>query len=325
VSPTTRRRAFGIALVVVSACSFGSGGLFAQPVYDAGVGWQVLSAWRFGFGALLAWLWLLAWPGRRARLRTAARRAVLVSLLLGVLYVGNSGTYFAGLETVPVSLASLIVYTYPAIVAVMSLRFGRRLDGRVAWFALALALVGVILAVGGIPEAEMPPLSGLALIVVSPFIYSIWIVLSARLSGERREGVGDEADDGADAAVATALIMTGTAATYWLSGLALGQPLAPSQIPAAAWPGLIGVGVVATFVAIQTFYAGAQRVGAAQASLISTVEPLWTISLAAILFGEVLQPVQILGGALIIAGVLVSQVGPGVAALARPRIRLADE
>ena len=39
------------------------------------------------------------------------------------------------------SLAALIVYIYPALVAVMSLRFGRRLEGRRAWFALALALV----------------------------------------------------------------------------------------------------------------------------------------------------------------------------------------
>jgi drug/metabolite transporter (DMT)-like permease len=320
-----RRHVVGIVLVLVSACAFGSGGLFAQPVYDSGVGWQTLSAWRFGFGALCAWLWCLSWRERRRGLRLLDRRAVVVAVGLGILYTGNSGTYYAGLETVPVSLAALIVYIYPAVVAVLSLRYGRRLEGRRAWFALALALVGVAFALGGIPSGELPPITGLALIVVSPLIYSVWIVLSARLAGERRESVGGDVDGGADAAAATALMMTGTAATYWLTGALTGAPLAPASIPSAAWPGLVGVGVVATFIAIQGFYAGAQRVGAAQAALISTIEPFWTITLAALLFGESLAPLQILGGALIILGVLIAQAPVEAFSSIRPGVRLADE
>jgi drug/metabolite transporter (DMT)-like permease len=320
-----RRHLVGIVLVLVSACAFGSGGLFAQPVYDTGVGWQTLSAWRFGFGALCAWLWCLAWADRRRGLRLLNRRTVGVAVALGILYTGNSGTYYAGLETVPVSLAALIVYIYPAVVAVLSLRFGLRLEGRRAWFALGLALVGVALALGGIPDDALPPITGLILIVVSPLIYSVWIILSARLAGERKETVGDAGDGGADAAAATALMMTGTAVTYWVTGFANGQPLAPSEIPSAAWPGLVGVGVVATFVAIQTFYAGAKRVGAAQAALVSTIEPFYTIALAAILFGESLAPVQLAGGALIILGVLIAQAPAEAFSSIRPGVRLADE
>lgn len=320
-----RRRAFGIVLVLVSACSFGSGGLFAHPVYEAGVGWQVLSAWRFGFGALLAWGWLVASAERRRGLRLVDRRTAVVAVALGVLYVGNSGTYYAGLETVPVGLAALIVYVYPAVVAVMTLRFGRRLSGRRPWFALGLALVGVVLALGGVPAGTMPPLAGVALIVASPLIYSVWIVLAARLSGERRDGVGDERADGADAAAATALMMTATAAVYWLSGLAFGLPITPDRIPAVAWPGLVGVGVIATFIAIQAFYAGARRIGAAQAALVSTIEPAWTIALAALLFGQTLAPIQLAGGALIIIGVIIAQAPPEAFSSIRPGVRMADE
>jgi drug/metabolite transporter (DMT)-like permease len=320
-----RRHTVGIALVLISACSFGSGGLFAQPVYEQGVGWHVLSAWRFGLGALLAWLWVLAWPDRRRGLRLLDRRTTLVAVALGILYTANSGTYYAGLEDVPVSLASLIVYIYPAIVAVIALRVGRRLEGRRPWFALALALVGVALAVGGIPEGTRPPLGALALIVASPIIYSIWIVLSARLAGERRESLGRDAEDGADAAAATALMMTATAGTYWLGAVVSGAPVMPDRIPATAWPGLIGVGVIATFIAIQTFYAGARRIGAAQAALVSTIEPIWTIVLAAILFGQTLGPTQLLGGAFIIVGVLIAQAPPETFSSIRPSVRLADE
>jgi len=191
-----RRRALGVALVLLSACAFGSGALFAKPAYEAGVGWHVLSSWRFLFGASLAWLWLLAWPAHRQALRSLDRRLVIGSLALGVLYVGNSATYFAGLETVDASLAALIVYIYPALVAVLTLRFGRRLRGARAWGALGLALVGVVLAVGGIDTTDAPPLDGVLLVIVSPVIYAIWIVLAARLSGERGEA-GEAGSGGA--------------------------------------------------------------------------------------------------------------------------------
>lgn len=318
-----RSVAIGIALTVVSAFGFGSGALFAKPVYAAGVGWHVLMAWRFLIGASLAWAWVAFSPSARRGLRRMDRRAVLVAVALGVLYTGNSSTYFAGLETVSASLAALIVYIYPALVAVLSLRFGRRLEGRRAWGALGLALAGVALAVGNIDAAETPPVSGLLLMVASPVIYSVWIVLAARLSGEGRAGVGQGADAGADPTAAGALMLTATAVTFWLSALALGRPVLPAEIPGAAWGGMAGVGIVSTFVAVQAFYAGAHRIGAARASIVSTVEPIWTIVLANLLLGEVLGPLQLVGGAMILAGVVIAQSGP--TAVPPSELRLADE
>jgi drug/metabolite transporter (DMT)-like permease len=322
-----RGLALGVALTVVSAFGFGSGSLFAQPVYAADVDWHVLMAWRFLIGASLSWLWIAFRPGARAALRRMDRRAVAVSIGLGVLYTGNSATYFAGLETVSASLAALIVYIYPAVVAVISLQVGQPLRGRRAWGALALALLGVALAVGNIDPNAAPPIEGLILMVASPLIYSVWIVLAARLSGEDREGVGNEARSDAretvDPTAAGAIMLTATAATYWISALALSRPVLPSQIPEAAWLGIAGVGVVSTFIAVQAFYAGAHRIGAARAALVSTVEPIWTIVLASLLFAESLGPLQLVGGAMILAGVVIAQTGSG--RLKASELRIADE
>ena len=271
---------------------------------------MTLSAWRFLFGAGLTWAFLLASADRRRALRSLERRAVIAGLLLGVMYVGNSGTYYASLETVSPSLAALVVYLYPAIVAVLSIRFAHRLHGRRAWIALGIALVGVVLAVGGIDPNDAPPVSGLALAFASCFIYAAWVILAARISGERRERVAAASGQSGSATVTVAIIMTATASVYWAAALATGRPVLPGAIPSDAWPGLVGVGVGATFIAIQTFYAGALRVGAAQASLISTAEPIWTIVLAAILFSVALTPIQLVGGALILAGVVIAQTGP---------------
>jgi drug/metabolite transporter (DMT)-like permease len=319
-----RERALGVALIVISACGFGSGALLAKPIYGAGVDWLVLLSWRFLIAAVASWVWLLAWPDHRRALRRLSRRRVMVLVLLGIFFLGNSGTYFAGLETVPASLAALIVYIYPALVAVMSIRFARRLQGRRAWGALAIATVGVTLAVGAIPAGTAPPLDGLLLVVASPVIYAVWIILAARLGGERASAPGPEKPDAsvppydsetspdADAtepAPVAAIMVTATAVGWWVIAIALGRPVYPAQIPSEAWLPLLGVGFFATAVAIQAFYAGARRIGAAQASLVSTVEPVYTIVLASILFGEMLAPVQLLGGAMVIAGVVVAQTG----------------
>jgi drug/metabolite transporter (DMT)-like permease len=319
-----RQRLVGVGLVLVSAASFGSGALFAKPVYAAGVDWLTLLAWRFLIGASLSWIWLAMSATRRAGLLRLSRRRILVALGLGVLYLGNSGTYYAGLETVSASLAALIVFIYPAIVAVLSLRVGHRLVGRRPWVALAMALAGTALALGGIPAGAVPPLSGLIAVIASPIIYAVWIVLSARLSGETSERVGGEADDGADTAAATALMMVATAVGFWALAIATRRPVLPTDVPGAAWPGIVGIGLVSTFVAIQTFYEGTKRVGAAQASLISTFEPVWTITLAALLFGETLGPLQLVGGAFVIGGVLLAQTAPST--LGRgSTLRVADE
>ncbi len=319
-----RRYWIGITLTVVSAFGFGSGALFAKPVYAVGVDWHTLMAWRFLFGAGLSWALLAATAGGRARVRRLDRRSLVVSVLLGILYTGNSGSYFAALETVSASLGALIVYIYPALVAVMSLRVGQKLEGRRAWGALGLTLVGAALAVGNIDAASPPPVSGLMLMLASPVIYAVWIVLAARLSGERRSGVGRDAQTAADPLAAGAVMMTATAATFWISALAVGRRVLPGQIPPSAWGGMLGVGVVATFIAIQAFYGGAHRIGAARASLVSTVEPVWTIVLAGLIYGERLGPLQLVGGAMILVGVIIAQTQPSAAASAS-ELRLADE
>ena len=118
-------RTVGVLLVIASACGYGSGALLAKPVYTAGVDWLTLLFWRFLIAAAVSWVWLAASSANRAALRRLPRRRVMVLIGLGIFFVANSGTYYAALETVPASLAALIVYLYPALVAVLTLRFGR--------------------------------------------------------------------------------------------------------------------------------------------------------------------------------------------------------
>jgi drug/metabolite transporter (DMT)-like permease len=309
-----RRTVAGIALIVVSAAGYATGSVLAAPIYATGLDWLTLVEWRFLIGATLGWTWVLVSGERRAAVVRMPRPALLVALALGALFTGNAGTYYAGLETVPAALAGVLVYTYPVIVAVLSLRFATRLPGRRPWIALGLAVAGSALALGGIDVATAPPIEGLLLVWASALIYSVWIILSARLSGERRDRLGSDAPQATqpvgDAAVTTAVMMSATALVYAVAGVVVGRPLDPGRVPSEAWPLLAGVGFVASFLAIQTFYAGARRIGAAKAALISTVEPPIIVVLSFIFLGQTLTPIQLVGAALILIGVIVAQTAP---------------
>lgn len=302
-----RTRLFGIALVAAAAVGYGSGGLFASPAYAAGADWLTVMAWRFGIAVALSWGLVAMRPTARAALRGLSPRAVAVTLLLGAMLVLHSGTYYAAIETVPLSLAGLITAIYPPAVAILAVWIGRPLEGRRAWMALGLTVAGMVLAVGGIETAEMPPLAGLLLAISAPVFYAFWIVLTARHSGETREITGAESLRPTDALATGALLLTGTAGTYWAVALVIGHPVLPADVPADAWPGILGVAISAGFVGPQAFYAGAKRIGGAQAALVFTVEPLYTIIAAGIVLGEVLTIMQWAGAVLIIAGVVLSQ------------------
>mgnify|MGYP000654465388 CR=1 FL=1 len=308
------QRALGVGLVLVAGIGFASGSIFATLSYEQGIGWLTLMAWRFMVGAAAAWVWVVISARRRAAVRATPRRQVLVALALGALYTGNAGTYYAGIETIPAALAGVLVYLYPIFVALLSLRFATRLAGRRPWFALGLALVGVVLALGGFDVSAGIPWGGLLLILASAAIYSVWIVLSARLSGERRDRLGSEAPAASapahDAAVTTAIMMLASAAVFAVLATLGGSPPHPRAVPAATWPYLLGIGLIASFLAIQTLYAGAKRIGAAQAALISTTEPVFIVLMAFVILDQRLGPIQLVGAACILLAVVIAQTGP---------------
>jgi drug/metabolite transporter (DMT)-like permease len=265
--------------------------------------------WRFAFATLVSWIWLAAQPRALASLRELDRRTVARLLLTGAFFIVNASVYYAAIERIDISLVALLMSVYPALVAVVSLRLGYRFEGRLAWGSLAIVILGTALTIGGIrPNTDQ---GGIVLALLSPVAYGVYIVLTAWMAGERPGQTADMRSRGKGAEVsppvAGAIMMTGTWLATLTLGLAAREPLLPTQIPASAWPGLVGIGVFAAAIAIQAFYASAARIGAAQASLMATVEPIVVIFLGITFLGEAFAPIRVVGAAVVLTGVLLAQ------------------
>jgi drug/metabolite transporter (DMT)-like permease len=234
-----------------------------------------------------------------------ARRDLGIALGLGAIgYSAQTGCYFSALDRLDASLLALLVYTFPAIVTVAAIVLGReRASARTAG-SLVLASCGLVLVLAGAGAGTLDP-SGTVLGLTAALIYSAFILTS--------EGVAERLGP----LVLSTLVCSGAAPTLTAAS-ALGGDLRLGDLSATGFGWIACIAVVSTVGAISLFFAGLKRVGATTASIVSTAEPLTTVLLAFVVFGESLGTVQLLGGALVLSGVVLLSARR---ARARPSVR----
>jgi drug/metabolite transporter (DMT)-like permease len=288
-----RMRSPGTLLCLGSAAAFGAMAVFGKLAYGDGATVGTLLAVRFVLAAALFWALVLA-GGAAQEVRALAGRDIGVGLVMGGCgYALQAGCYFAALERIDASLLSLLLYTFPAIVAGAAVALGReRMDGR-RLAALGLAFGGLGLVVAGAGAGALDPL-GAALGLGAAVVYSTYILVSDGIVARVRPRV------------LSALVCTGAAASLTVGSALLGE-LRPGELTAAGWGWLACLAVVSTVASIGLFFAGLRRVGPTTASILATVEPLVTVLLAFLVFGETLGVVQVVGGGFVLAAVLVLQ------------------
>jgi drug/metabolite transporter (DMT)-like permease len=282
-------RSSGTLMCLGSGAAFGAMAVFGKLAYGEGATVGTLLSVRFALAAALFWALVLV-GGAGREIRALSRRDLAVGLGLGACgYALQSGCYFAALERIDASLLSLLLYTFPAIVAAAAVALGReRLDRR-RLAALALALGGLVLVVAGAGTGALDPL-GAALAMAAAVVYSAYILVSDGIVGRMRPQV------------LSALVCTGAAASMTVGSALIGQ-LRPDEVTVGGWGWLASLTVVSTVGAISLFFAGLRRVGPTGAAILSTAEPVTTVVLAYLAFGESLGPAQLAGAVLVLAAV----------------------
>lgn len=272
----------GMFFVIISAIAFGAIAIFAKTAYSAGSDPISVLFFRFSIASVVMV------PLMITRNIPFPRGRTLFGLILmgGLGYVGMSFCFFTALTMASAGLVAILLYLYPAIVTILSAFLFKESIKGLKILALILALAGTVLTIG--LSGGGRPL-GIVLAVTSPFIYSAYILAGSKLT--KQAGV---------LSTSTVVILSASI-VFGLLVLIQGLNVPRTLV---GWGSVLAIAVGSTVIAVNTFFAGLERVGPTNASVLSTFEPVTTVILAFLFLGEEIGPMRILGGVLILVAVI---------------------
>ena len=293
----------GSLIVVLAASGFGILGPLSRFAFDTGLDPVSFVAWRaiFGFILIALVVGVRSTRGQRVhnpwRLPARDRAAILAVGLSGLAL--NVAMFFA-FDLTSIAVALLAFYTYPALVAAVAALLGHERLDAMRLTALALALVGMVLVVGG------GMLSGGA-VTVHPL--GVLLGLAAAAGQTVFVTVSRSGFRTLPPEQAMGWIVLITAIGCTALSLATGGPFGvvlqrTDALGMAAVAGTIGAGIPSVL-----FLVGIRAIGGTRAGILMLFEPLVGVTLAALLLNEALTPIQALGGAAILAAALLVQRG----------------
>ena len=277
----------GLILAAVASSSFGIVITLTRFAYNGGVSPGAAMEIRYLLAIVVMSTILLA-RGRSLRPPPALYGPLF---RVAVTNMGVTIGYMTSILFIPVSLATVVFYTYPLmVVAVAPMVHGQRLGWR-QFGAFGLAFAGLALALGpsiegldwrGVVLALMAAVSATTVFMISPRVvhsyHALGVTLYSNLIG---------------ACIISLFLPI-------LGGFVLPET-------SAGWLGLSGL-CIFYVVAILSMFAALLAAGAVPTSLIFNLEPVVAIVAAAILLGERLMPVQMGGVALVVAALMLASV-----------------
>ncbi len=252
-----------------------------------------------GIRVLLAAVVLLAVAFAVAGWRTfPSRRDALALLAMGVLGNGIYQLMFiAGLSRTRAGIAALVIAAGPAWIAIISRLFGReRLPGR-GWAGILLQMFGMlcVVASAGLLEADSTALRGAGFIMVGSIVWALFTVMlqpyTARVHPLH---------------LASLTLSSGAVLLF-----AIGWPsirvLDFSTITPAAWGSVVYAGIGALVIAYLLFYRGVRTLGPTRTAMYGNLQPIIALLVAWVALNERPTLWQAAGGAIVMAGLLISR------------------
>jgi len=284
LAPANDRSRIGVGLLLLSALGFTIALLFANMAYRDGIDVHTTNAARYTATIVLLFLFQKI-RGKKLGLPPRER---YTSLALGISVFMMGFGYLGATQYIPVSLACLLFYTFPVFVAVIARFTENELITALRLIAIILALIGLGLALE-VHSLTNLNWQGVALGFLSSLGCTTFVIVSS-LSMRSAD----------PQAVNFHCLAAGTvffaAFLFFTSG--------PTGIISYSALSKLCVSSLALAVAYITLFAGLEIIGPVKTSMLMNIEPILTITLAAILLGERLASIQLIGAAFVVLGVI---------------------
>ncbi|MEI3376683.1 MAG: DMT family transporter [Coriobacteriales bacterium] len=277
--------AVGYVAAIIQAVLYATMGIFAKLLYECGLSAQLVMVLRFSCTVVFLGLFILFFHGRKF---ISHQPAVYVQ---SIFFFLSAWLYFLAVERINAGLATVLFYTFPAIVAVLNvLVFHERITARVI-IALALSLLGIVLISGVLAPGEAPldPI-GIIFAIAACTAFAIYSVLIQKTA--RTESSFTATFTISLVCLAASLVLfageLGGLAHLGAKELALGS----------------GLAILATILPIVLYIFAIARIGATKASIISIIETPSSLLLAWFILGETIDVFQGIGALLVVIAIL---------------------
>jgi drug/metabolite transporter (DMT)-like permease len=292
----------GYVYALLAAVLFGANGSVTKATMEAGLTPAQVTEFRLVGTAIIAGLVLLVLDRRAFRL---PRQQWPIMIVLGVVGVALlQATYAAAVQILPVGIALLLEYTAVLMVALVAYFIFREPVKARLWVAIALVLVG--LAVVAQIWASTLDALGVVLALAAAVCLAVYFLV-----GERQVA--------RTSPLAVSFWTMTIAAIFWsfvsgwweLSPSVLvtpvdlggqhGELLVPMAVP-LAWNVVMG-----SFAPFLLSLAALRHLPATAAGIVASSEVVFAFAVAWVWLGEALDLVQIIGAAIVLAGIILAQ------------------
>ena len=285
----------GYLYVTLAAILFAVSGTAAKFLFNRGITSYQMIQLRvtMAFCGLLLWLVI-----RNRSLLKIDRKDIFYFMLIGTLGIGAAQFFYLfAISKINVAAAILLHYTGPVFVAVYTAIFLRQKLGRNSLVAISGTLIGCFLVVGAY-NLDMLSLNRSGIIggILAAVAFAVYSILSEY--GMRKYNPWT-------------VLLYGLlfAALIWNI---LHPPLKAVLKPyePVAWFWILFIATGGTIIPFGLYFEGIHRIRATHASITATLEPISAGFIAAVFLGETMAPLQILGGLLVIASIILLQTKP---------------
>lgn len=289
--PEQRNSKKSLLMMTASMLIFGTIGIFRKyvPLSSA-----LLACCRGILGALFLLL-LAALRKKHGLFSGIGRKHLLLLLLSGGMIGLNWILLFEAYRYTTVSTATLCYYMQPTIVALLSpLVFRERLTVKKVICILA-ALVGMAL-ISGIPESGLPgpqEAKGILLGLGAAVLYAGVVMLNKKLPGMD--------------AYAKTILQLGAAAVAVLPYVLATEDLSVLQLTQVMLFMLLIMGILHTGIAYALYFASMDGLKAQTIALVSYLDPISALVLAALILHEPMTQAGVLGAVLILGAALIGE------------------
>lgn len=284
----------GLIFILASSVGYALFPIFTKFIYlYSDLGEMDVAFYRFIIAVPLMWVATFIWMhfSKPPKLTKPLPRVKLMLTSLFVSLAALAG--FFGLRRMDAGLYVVLFFSYPAMTVLINAMLGERLPLR-GWVALGLTTLGVILTViNPNPNADMLfSWAGVGIALFNALFVALFIITNERV----QRGYPTTAR-------ASAWTTTGTLFFFVPMAFIKGGVAAPPDLRVAVL--LVGLGAFATVLPYFGLILGNKMIGASRAAIVGTLEPIVAVLLAWLLLGERFTPLQIVGGVLIVASILV--------------------